>query len=399
MAEPFARRLATEIQGWIREGLVSSEQAARILARHPIEAGWLSRPAAIFGLVGGVLVAAGVALVVSHNWESIHRWVKLGGLVALMLAAYWGGLRLHARGYARLGDGLLVVGGALVLVGIGLVGQIYNLSGRPADAVRLWWVLLLPAAYALPSPALGALGYAGVVAWFFLLLDDRSTGLGAAVREAPTFWMVALAALGLVLLGLGMRHGDDVYRRLRQALEQGGLALVFVGFVWLGVGAGAGFGRACRCASLDIALWTVLGAAALLLGARRLPETPPGARASCLAMLLLLPLYLGGIQVLQAKGAPAFAGDALRYGGWVLTFGLSLGLVLFGARWGRTSWINWGLVWLLVQALVRYVDLFGSMLQTSVLFFSTGALVLGLGWALERMRRRMTVAALGEEAR
>jgi hypothetical protein len=38
------------------------------------------------------------------------------------------------------------------------------------------------------------------------------------------------------------------------------------------------------------------------------------------------------------------------------------------------------------------------MLQTSVLFFSTGVLVLGLGWALERMRRRVTAGALRREA-
>ena len=90
--------------------------------------------------------------------------------------------------------------------------------------------------------------------------------------------------------------------------------------------------------------------------------------------------------------------NALRYASWALTFGVSLGLVLFGARWGRTSWINWGVVSLLAQALVRYLDLFGTMLQTSALFFSTGALVLGLGWALERIRRRMTAEARRGEA-
>ena len=398
MADRFATRLATEIQGWIRDGLVSAEQGARILARYPPDGGWLSRPAALFGLIGGGLVAAGLALVISHNWESIHRWVKLGGLIALLLAAHWGGLRLRERGYSRLAEGSTVIGGALLLLGIALIGQIYNLSGRAADAVQLWWILLLPAAYALPSLGLGILTYAGVVTWFELLLADRGTLLGGAVHRVPLFWGVALGALALVLLGLGMLHGDGRYRRLRQILEQAGLALAFIVFIALGTPVYEG-GHAvpCRCASWAIGLWTLLGAVALVAGARQLPAAPEGARRSCLAMLLLLPLWLAAIQLLVATGAPLFAWHAVRYASWVLTFGFALGLVLFGARWGRISWINWGVVSLLAQALIRYLDLFGTMLQTSMLFFSSGALVLGLGWALERMRRRVTADALRQE--
>ena len=398
MADRFATRLAAEVHGWVRDGLVSPEQAARLLARHPVEAGWLSRPTAIFALVGGALVAAGLALVVSHNWEHIHRWAKLGGLVTPLLAAYLGGLRLRERGYPRLGDGLFVLGGGCFLVGIGLIGQIYNLSGRPADAVALWWVLLLPAAYALPSLALGALAYTGSVIWFFMMLDDRGTALGRAAGMVPLFWTVPLASLGLVLFGLGMLHGDGAYRRLRQALEQAGLVLLFITFVWFGIERVNWFRvDTCRCASVAVAGWTILGAVLLVLGATRLPPSPPGARRSCLAMLLLLPLYLGGLQILVATGARPFVWDALRYASWALMFGVALGLVLFGARWNRISWINWGMLSLLAQAVARYLDLFGTMLQTSVLFFSAGILVLGLGWALERMRRRVTADARRRE--
>jgi uncharacterized membrane protein len=396
MADRFATRLATEIQGWIRDGLLSSEQGTRILARYPAGAGWLSRPAALFGLIGGGLVAAGLALVISHNWESIHRWAKVGGLVVLMLAAHLGALRLRDRGYGRLAEGLFVVGGSLLLVGIGLIGQIYNLVGRPSDAVGLWCLLLLPAAYALPSLALGALAYAGIVGWFFMMLDDPGTALGDAARLVRLFWSVAVVAFGLVLLGIGMLHGDGAYRRLRQALEQAGLAMIFFGFLWFGTKALDGIGHGgCRCASVAIAGWTVLGAVAVVVGARRLPAAPPGARSSCLAMLLVLPLSLGGLEILTATGAPPFAWNILRYAGWAVLFGLSLGLVLFGARWDRPSWINWGVLSLLVQAVVRYLDLFGTMLQTSVLFFSAGALVLILGWVLERTRRRLTADAAG----
>ncbi len=89
----FDARLATEVESWIREGVISADQAARILDRYDVHRSWLSRLTAALSLVGG----------------------------------------------------------GLLLVGIALIGQIYNLSGRPADAVLLWWALLLPGAYVLPS--------------------------------------------------------------------------------------------------------------------------------------------------------------------------------------------------------------------------------------------------------
>ena len=69
---------------------------------------------------------------------------------------------------------------------------------------------------------------------------------------------------------------------------------------------------------------------------------------------------------------------------------MALGLIVYGARWDRTAWINWGVVLIGVHAVARYLDLFGSLLQTSALFFSAGAIVLFLGWWLDRVRRRMT---------
>ena len=84
---------------------------------------------------------------------------------------------------------------------------------------------------------------------------------------------------------------------------------------------------------------------------------------------------------------------ALAYADWALLFAVSLALILYGARWDRTAWINWGVVFVGVNALARYVDLFGTMLQTSALFLVTGVFVLALGWALEKLRRRMTAQA------
>src|SRR4030095_14745743 len=99
MAQSFARRLREETAHWVRDGLVSAQQAEAIVARYSDSGPWYSRPITIFSLLGGALLAGSVALIVAHNWAEIPRWAKLGGAVALLLAAHAGGLVLRARDY------------------------------------------------------------------------------------------------------------------------------------------------------------------------------------------------------------------------------------------------------------------------------------------------------------
>lgn len=395
MADRFVARLSTEVQRWVREDLISARQGEQIVARYPARASWFSRPIVLFSLIGGALIAAGIALVVAHNWEGIHRWVKLGGVVVLMLAAYFGGVALGQRGYPRIVEGLLVVGGGLLLVGIALIGQIYNLSGPPSDPVALWWALLLPAAYALPSMALGGLGFLGAAAWYGMALGDPATLLGAGLSGNSFFIPMAIAAFGFVAFGLGIFHGDGEYRRLRQLLEQLGLIGIFggllpLGFLWR-VTAGTQFGAG--AVSLTLLALLALALLALALAAYRFPPDSLTGRLGFLAVLLVLLLYLFALKVAIGFRAPGEVFRMLDYLNWFLVFGAALVLILYGARWGRTSWVNWGVVFIGIHAVARYVDLLGTMLETSLLFFSAGAFVLLLGWGLERMRRQMTAKA------
>lgn len=398
MADRFAARLAVEAETWVRAGLVTAQQAAAIVARYPPSAAWFTRPVALFSLVGGGLSAAGVALVVAHNWADIHRWVKLGGLALLMLAAHAGGLALHARGRRHLGDGLLLLGGALLLVGIALVGQVYHLSGRASDPVLLWWALLLPAGYALPSSAVVALAYTGTAAWFLLALGDETTALGAAVR-ADGLAAVAVAAFAFALFVLGLVHGERVYRRVGRFLEALGLAGVTAGL--LALGAHEHVHRAPRvdAAPGPVAALLLLASLALAAAAVWLPRAPRSGRVGFVLLLLAVLVLLALTAAVAVTPALAPLARGLRWAAWAVLFALGLGLILAGARWGRASWINLGLLSILVQAVWRYLELLGSLLDTGALFLSTGLVVLLLGWGLERLRRRLTTqarAAVGE---
>jgi len=395
MAPSFAHRLRDEAPRWVRDGVISAQQATAILARYPASAAWFSRPIGIFSLLGGALLVAATALLVAHNWHEIPRWIKLGGLVALMLAAYAAGLGLRARGYDKLAAGLFVLGGGLVLVGITLIGQIYNLSGRQSDAVLLWWVLILPAGYLLPSIPIVVLGWLGASVWYMLLLFDRSTWLGRDVQHDPPLGMVAVAAAGALTWALGVLHGDGEYRRVRQFGEQIGLLAVGGALLPLGIFGDRVWWTSAPAPRWPIAVLALLALAVLVLVVApvRLPPDRLAVRLGPSAALLLVVLYLFVAVIALATRAPAGTFRLLGWIDWALLFGVALSLILYGARWDRTSWINWGIVWIGADALARYIELFGSMLQTSALFFVTGIFVLLLGWALERLRRRMTARA------
>jgi uncharacterized membrane protein len=395
VADRFATRLAAEAWHWVRDGLLSAQQAERILAEYATEPSWYSRPIGLLSVIGGAFIAAGIALVVSHNWEAIHRWVKLGGLVGLLGAAQLSGLAVRERGYPRAGEGMLVIGGSLLLVGIALVGQIYNLSGRPSDAVLLWWVLLLPLAYTLPSMALGALGYLGASVWFGMALMDPGTVLGREAWRATAFAGLAVTLTGAIGFGLGVLHGDGEYRRLRQLLEQLGLLALFGGLLPFGLSWRLGFWgeRAPAGFSPVLALLLVAALLAILAAAIRLPADSRQARLGFLSVPLVFLAYVCAVKLAFGFGPREETLRALTYVNWVVILGGALALVLYGARWDRTSWINWGVALLGIHALARYLDLVGTMLETSMLFFSAGLFVLLLGWGLERMRRRITAGA------
>ncbi|MBI3824948.1 MAG: DUF2157 domain-containing protein [Candidatus Rokubacteria bacterium] len=397
----FPGRLATEAERWVRDGLLSADQARAIVARYPAGASWRNRPMAAFSLLGGALIAAAIALVIAHNWDGIHRLVKVGALVALMLAAHGGGLALRKRGGDRLGEGILLIGGALLMVGIALVGQIYNLHGRPSDAVLMWWVLLLPAAYTLPSVALIVLGYGAATTWYVMAAFDPTTMLGRASVPTVAYLPrsdaipVEIGMFAIVLFAVGIAHGEGTYRRVRQMVEPVGLMLLFGALLWLTFGwHKPDRDIAAMPGLLSFVVRVLVTPTLIAVGvvARRLPHAQ--GRAGVVASLVLTVAFFVGEAAAHGVGnAPAVRGLALV--SQALLLGLSIMLIVAGARWGRTSWINCGVVFVAIHAFARYVDLLGGMLQTSALFFSSGALLLVLGWFLERARRRLTADVTG----
>lgn len=383
----FESRLRKETPRWVAEGLVTAEQAERIEAFHPENEGAAARRflTIIIGL-GAVLCTVGVALIISANWEEIHRWIKLLALVLVMGGAYGGGWWLKwGRGdFPKLGDALLMGGCVLFLLGIALVSQIFHLDGRPGTAVLVWIAGI--ATIPFLTRARGA---------FFVLL----------LAVYSWLWIEATAHDGWLTLGAGPFRSDEL--SLPFVLLCGSLVLHWTASFWRETWRGfatmqqawpivvicvtvyiAGFTHETWWGSRDALLPEP---AFVLIGLMALAGAL-AARQNWNAWRMLSPwLVLAAVPALVAFGG--FLGNDVRIAcavlSWVTLVVLNVFMARAGLQQGKPWLVNTAIAFIALNIFTRYFDIFSSMLDQGLMFLVSGVVVLGVGWFLERKRRAL----------
>jgi uncharacterized membrane protein len=175
IAEHYLRR-------WQRAGLIDDDTVGRIGAwegshRRPI---WLW---ALSGM-GALAIGLGVVAVVGANWEDIPAEAKLAAdlLLTVLLAAFVFVAWQREREWPREIGALLLF--ALVLSGIALVGQVYQLQSEPWQGLVLWLALSTPfLALVTFTRLVGVLWFAAVVVTWFAAYE-------------PIEWLIVALATG-----------------------------------------------------------------------------------------------------------------------------------------------------------------------------------------------------------
>jgi uncharacterized membrane protein len=137
MLRSYRRRLHDDLVRWTAAGLIQPDQAAAIRRDALAENGG-SRLIGVLAMLGGLLLAAGVAAFIAANWQAIPRPAKVIAIMALVLAGLgaWSTLQ---RDWARGGssgplplpaDAAATFAALCFGAGVALVGQMYHL---PAD--------------------------------------------------------------------------------------------------------------------------------------------------------------------------------------------------------------------------------------------------------------------------
>jgi uncharacterized membrane protein len=380
----FVNKLRDETSLWVNDGLIDTAQREVILARYGRDES-AGRLATVMGLIGGAIAVTGIALIISANWQAIGDWTKIGGLIALLVASYTGAWRLKFGPvpYPKTGDTLLMAGGALFLCGIALVSQIYHLNDRPANAALIWWVAIAAVPWlARSKPALLLSVLAGLI---WIGMEVTTEGSPLALYRNEHWWrdengMIALyvlLGLGLFSAGLAMRRSR--WKELAGAVELPGLLTLHGALFFLSFARHDWPEQAARWVAPAVVLLLAATATAMAWRGR----TPATSWLIGLCAAAILP----ALGVLAAyDGADGYLASGAA---WVLLLGIDLALARAGVLAGRPGWVNLGLAFIGLNIFARYWDLFGSMLQGGAFFLVTGLALIGLGYGLERQRRRL----------
>jgi uncharacterized membrane protein len=435
--------LEGEVAVWRAMGLIDEERATTLLGlyetRESFEARQHTRGLFTLLALAALLVGLGVLLLIGYNWEQMSAPLKItaifGALIGTDAAAF--GLR-YRLGWRRVSEVVFFLGCLFFGAAIALLAQVFHIESDNYDAIWWWAIGVLPFALLLDTVLLHLL-FAGLLAlWlgFEVLSLNRliwwgvpsagyslpllvAPGLWWAYRKTsamtvgiyvpllawwvvllpiawkmeanPTFFIGAVGSLMLLLAGLHPARSEKAipYRFCGIALVAGTLvALSFHGFneeiIRHGGAAWTG-GVKQMLLILILAAVTMVAAFSLerksLVDAKK-AEMPIVESLRQIAGQQWLALALLGLFGLLAVFAPSVTEP------WVPTIAanvamvvLALWLIRFGLTEDRSQAFGAGVVYLLLWAVLRYVDLFGAfggMLGASLMFFLCGAVLTGV---------------------
>ncbi len=421
MSKKAIQWLYGELPRLVAQGILTPDTDAKLRAHYgPMEPARPARLAVIiFGVLGALLIGAGLILVLAHNWDELSRPVRAGlSFLPLVLAqglAAW--VMFNRPQSLAWREG---VGGLLFLMigaSISLVAQTYNISGDLPRFILTWSLLGLPLIYLLNAvvPALLYLwgitewachirwddGWAGaywllaalllplIVSWlradrfqprltllFWALCVSVTVAAGVTIeRVLPGLWIMLYAGLFALMFLAGefwFSAAEGFWSRpLRHFGAAGVLVLTFLfTFEWPWKEIGwhywywDRFQKAGWHAITDGVLGSVVPIAALLLLVMTIRRKTPLGLLFGLAPILATAGYsLCSLSETYAPAAGLFDLYLLVMGLWLLVTGIRL---------GRQGQMNVGLLAITALIIARFFDTDLSFLLRGLIFIALG---------------------------
>jgi uncharacterized membrane protein len=374
--------LREELDEWVREGLVSGDQADAIRRRYREREAprRQNRVVQALATVGAVVAGLGVVLFFAANWDGIARPVRVVILLVLVVSSYVGGYVLRERGrHTSVGAALLLLGAISFGASLFLVGQMYHVQAHDPLAFLALAAFAGATAWIVRSEAVATLALTAGGAW--LVFEAAVGGPGGDVDQA-IYLPVVGSLYGVLLYGVGTGLGRIVDPFARPASRLGAFLTIAGTFVFtfrIAFDEENGLGALLTTVVILLCLGAVAGATALLRSGR---PTAYWEAAVLTAVAVLVVLW-----VLVPESTPE--GDPIVY---PLLFNLLVAVLVLGAvvvgYLNDEQWlVTLGLVWIGIDLLARYIDVFLDMLPRSLVFVGVGGVILLLAFVLERQRR------------
>ncbi|MBO0720631.1 MAG: DUF2157 domain-containing protein [Blastocatellia bacterium] len=242
----FRAALKREIPAWTEQGILTEDSVGRLRSLYELDDLGKESSRLLSALLftfGSLLIGGGVISFVAAHWDEISRGPKVALLFVALLVFYIAGYWLRYRSqWPRLGHALIFCGCLVFGANIGLLAQIYQVSGPWYGMFGVWALGSLAMAWAAQSWLTGVLVIVTSFTWFAGFADDFHERLAIvyppllAAALLPLAWKIRSRAL-YTLTFLGLIYSLPTLAYFRFNIDRYALiASAAVGFVAWAVG-------------------------------------------------------------------------------------------------------------------------------------------------------------------
>lgn len=182
------RDLAKEATLWVKDSVISENQASTICQRYGID--YHDQQSHTYGYyvlitLGYLFIGLSLITLIGANWEDFPRGLRMGGVIAITVFFNLLGAHQFRKNNDNAAIGWFFLGSLCYGASIMLIAQIYHIGEHYPDGIFWWAMGVLPLALLLRSTTLMLLTATLAFIWFFVEAD---------LDYYPTFFPVFLAA-------------------------------------------------------------------------------------------------------------------------------------------------------------------------------------------------------------
>ena len=414
----FKKELSHEARIWVRDELVSEQQANTILARYGTslsdDTDKNSFGYYLLMSLGVLFIGLALILIVSHNWDEIPSSIRTGSLLLLTLVTNAVCINLFLSQRTRAGIIWLLFGGMSYGASIMLIAQIYHLGEHFPDGIFWWAFGILPLVVFTQSRLLALLSLGLASIWLLIESGEDFFPALYPIFLFVTLWLTLfqtrsrLLFLGciaglLVWINLGLAwvmgsgyHFDPFAEQFPFSL---GLALLINGAAWWLMRADKSDWREY---GLVLHIWLLRAAilTLLVLSFEGVWEEYSSDRnwLSVISVIFIIVSGIVAFRLSRASGRYASLPVLMLTGYLALSFTLVnsfshmefiaaiatnlmlllMGILLIrrGIDQSETHYFYTGVVVLLLTAFIRYFDLIGDYIGGALLFLVAAGILM-----------------------
>ena len=384
---------------WRTAGVLDAEAEARIRAfereqkklpelrdrkrERKVDVAGMRWPGIVALILGGILLACGVALFVSAHWDELGPGWRYAIVMAMVAVFHLGGGFARDK-FAGLSTTLHAVGTVTTGAAIALVGQIFNIQEHWPAGVLLWALAAMVGWMLLRDQAQQTLTLLLVPAWMISEMSysmDRHIGQDVFIGRALFMWAILYLTF---FVGSERKVVQGILSAAGAIAAVTGTVIMLTGWVsWSSQQTFVPFG-------VRVLAWIAIAALPLVIAAFH-GHKGLVPIAVAIAYVIALPWCIrvwtetntfGPNHFSFTRSEPNFAAHAV-----VALFAVFI--CGWGVRMASRALVNLGIVSFAVAVAWFYFSDIFSKVGRSLGLVGLGVLFLAGGWVLERTRRRL----------